>query len=125
MNTTQIAIKALTAKRDAAQAQVNNLNIAISALSDKAVPGNPSIQNRRRRVGKGAGATQPRKPAKSAANGADSPELQSKLRAISARTDLTPIQKAQESRKVRAQFKHNTPTRPEGAVLGEAAAAEA
>lgn len=64
------------------------------------------------------------------ANGADSPELIAALKAISERTDIHGIQKAQESRKVRAAFKRGDSVaapshRPEGAVLGEAAAAEA
>lgn len=63
------------------------------------------------------------------ADGADSPELIAALKAISERTDIHGIQKAQESRKVRAKFKRGESVaapvhRPEGAVLGEAAAAE-
>jgi hypothetical protein len=120
MNTIAIALKALVTKRDAAQEQVNGLNLAIKALGGSTVA---------KTVAAGTAAPRTRKPRGPGAP--VGPELQAKLDAIKADTSLMPIQKAQASRKARfeaskavvteAPGKTNT-KRPEGAVLGEAAA---
>lgn len=122
MNTIAIALKALVTKRDAAQEQVNGLNLAIKALGGSTVA---------KTVAAGTAAPRTRKPRGPGAP--VGPELQAKLDAIKADTSLTPIQKAQASRKARfeaSKVNGEAPTappkvkRPEGAVLGEAASAD-
>lgn len=87
-------------------------------------------KGRRRRTTTGASASAgpavPRRT-RSRSNGnagADDPALIEKLKVISADESLTPIQKAQASRKARAAFKRgeSAPASAPGAVLGEAAA---
>lgn len=75
-----------------------------------------------------AAAPRPARVRNRAGNAGDPPELVAQLKAISEDASLHGIQKAQASRKARAAFKRGdavAPQRSEGAILGEAAAAEA
>lgn len=123
MNHIAIVVSQLKHKAERLRAELAGVESAIKALGGTVGGGVPSSQKRRSR-GKGAApATRTRAPRKQAANGELlPPALAAELAAIKADASLSPIQKAQASRKARLAAA-KAPVRPEGAVLSEAAAA--
>lgn len=115
MNHKAIVLKQLSDEIARTREHLATLEAGVKALNGNAKAAIPVVQKRRTRVRKTQKATAAAKPAQTAPV-EDSAALQAKLAAISARTDLTPIQKAQESRKVRLAMRKVT----EGAVLAEA-----
>lgn len=134
MNHVAIVLKQLREKADKVRGELAGIEAAIVALGGTvSSTAAPKARSRNRKAAATASTTTTtasRAPrVRTKANGADSPELIAALKAISERTDIHGIQKAQESRKVRAAFKRGDAVapahaRPEGAVLGEAASAE-
>lgn len=134
MNHVAIVLKQLREKADKVKGELAGIEAAIVALGGT-VGSTAAPKGRRNRKAVATASTTTTTASRAprvrnrAGNGADSPELIAALKAISERTDIHGIQKAQESRKVRAAFKRGDAVapahaRPEGAVLGEAASAE-
>lgn len=134
MNHRAIVAKQLNEELVTLRARLAVVEAGILALGGTVADANVAPKARVRRKGAAGASTTtttasraPRVRA-SRSNAGDPPELVAQLKAISEDESLHGIQKAQASRKARAAFKRGdavAPQRSEGAILGEAAAAEA
>jgi len=122
VNHRAIVLKQYQDKAAKLRAELADTETAIRVLGGTVGNSVPSSPKRRSRGKQAPAAPRVRKPAPGAPVG---PQLQAELDAIKANPKLSPIQKAQESWKARlaAAKGAQTPARPEGAVLSEAAAA--
>lgn len=121
MNHKAIVVKQMNDEASKLRVRLAELEAGIRVLGGVSKAPTSPVQRRSR--GKAAASpSRPRSSRKSPVNGELlPPALAAELAAIKANTALTPIQKAQASRKARFAAS-KAPVRPEGAVLGEAAA---
>jgi len=125
MNHRAIVLKQYQDKATKLRAELADTETAIRVLGGTVGSGVSSSQAGRNGGGKGKQAKRVRNRSKSAANENLPAALAAELVRIKADAGLSPIQKAQASRKARATYRANATAnkaKPEGAVLGEAAA---
>ncbi len=123
MNHKAIVVKQMSEEAAKMRQRLAELEAGIRVLGGNV--GVSSSQVRRSRSAKAKGPAKPRAPRKSAVDESLHPALAAQLVAIKANESLTPIQKAQASRKARVDWAKAHPATPaaEGASLSEAASA--